>query len=40
MIYKVDFSKDADKTLRIIYDIFDSRVSVLVVQVEEHYNDK
>ena len=25
---------------RIIYDIYDDRVTVLVVQAEEHYNDK
>ena len=25
---------------RIIYDIYDDRIAVLVVQAEEHYNDK
>ena len=25
---------------RIIYDIYDDRVTVLVIQAEEHYNDK
>ena len=25
---------------RILYDIYDDRVTVLVVQAEEHYNDK
>ena len=25
---------------RIIYDIYDDRVTVLVVKAEEHYNDK
>jgi mRNA-degrading endonuclease RelE of RelBE toxin-antitoxin system len=25
---------------RIIYDIYDDRITVLVVQAEEHYNDK
>lgn len=25
---------------RIIYDIYDEKVSVLVLQAEEHYNDK
>ena len=25
---------------RIIYDIYDDRVSVLIIQAEEHYNDK
>ena len=65
-MYTIEYSKDADKTLRkwkksnpnliggnditysrhitahdrIIYDIFDSRVSVLIVQAEEHYTDK
>ncbi len=49
MIYTIEYSKEADKTLRkwkitahdrIIYDIYDDRVSVLIIQVEEHYNDK
>ena len=55
MIYSVEYSKEADRTLRkwkitysrhitaddrIIYDIYDDRVSVLVIQAEEHYNDK
>ncbi len=25
---------------RIIYDIYDERITVLVIQVEDHYNDK
>ena len=25
---------------RIIYDIYDERVTVLIIQAEEHYNDK
>ena len=25
---------------RIIYDIYDSRIAVLIIQGEEHYNDK
>ena len=25
---------------RIIYDIYDNRVTVLIIQAEEHYNDK
>jgi toxin YoeB len=25
---------------RIIYDIYDDRVSVLIIQAEEHYKDK
>lgn len=91
MIYRIEFSKEADKTLkkwkksnprlfnkakrllldimehprtglghpeplvggmdvtyschitandRIIYDVYDERVSVLIIQAEEHYNDK
>ena len=67
MIYTIEYSKEADKTLRkwkksnpnlfkkatkilmdimqhphdrIIYDIYDNRVTVLIVQAEEHYNDK
>ena len=46
MIYTIEYSKEADKTLRkckndrIIYDIYDDRVSVLIIQAEEHYNDK
>ena len=38
MTYSVEYSKEADD--RIIYDIYDNRVSVLVIQAEEHYNDK
>ena len=26
--------------ISIVYDIYDNRVSVLIVQAEEHYNDK
>ena len=42
MTYTIEYSKEADRTLhdRIIYDIFDDRITVLVVQAEEHYNDK
>ena len=25
---------------RIIYDIYDNRITVLIIQAEEHYNDK
>ena len=28
------------KNDRIIFDIYDDRVSVLIIQAEEHYNDK
>ena len=37
MIYKVEYHKVAD---RIIYDIYDERITVLVIQAESHYNDK
>lgn len=37
MIYKVEYSKAAD---RIVYDIYDERITVLVIQAESHYNDK
>jgi mRNA-degrading endonuclease RelE of RelBE toxin-antitoxin system len=48
MIYSIEYSKAADRTLkkwkksndRIIYDIYDDRISVLIIQAEEHYNDK
>jgi mRNA-degrading endonuclease RelE of RelBE toxin-antitoxin system len=38
MTYTIEYSKEAHD--RIIYDIYDDRVTVLVVQAEEHYNDK
>lgn len=37
MIYKVEYPKVAD---RIVYDIYDERITVLVIQAESHYNDK
>ena len=48
MTYTIEYSKEADRTLRkwnitahdrIIYDIYDKLITVLVVQAEEHYND-
>ena len=38
MIYRVEYSKAADRTLR--KWIYDDRVTVLIIQAEEHYNDK
>ena len=36
----VTYSRHITADDRIIYDIYDDRVSVLVIQAEEHYNDK
>ncbi len=36
----VTFSRHITANDRIIYDIYDDIVSVLIIQAEEHYNDK
>ena len=36
----VTYSRHITAHDRIIYDIYDDRVTVLVIQAEEHYNDK
>ena len=36
----ITYSRHITANDRIIYDIYDDRVSVLVIQAEEHYNDK
>ena len=36
----VTYSRHITAHDRIIYDIYDNRVTVLIVQAEEHYNDK
>ena len=36
----ITYSRHITADDRIIYDIYDTRVSVLVIQMEEHYNDK
>ena len=36
----VTFSRRITASDRIIYDIYDERVTVLVIQAEEHYDDK
>ena len=36
----VTYSRHITAHDRIIYDIYDERVTVLVIQAEEHYNDK
>ena len=36
----VTYSRHITAHDRIIYDIYDDRICVLVIQVEEHYNDK
>ena len=36
----VTYSRHITAHDRIIYDIYDNRVAVLIVQAEEHYNDK
>ena len=36
----VNYSRHITAHDRIIYDIYDNRVTVLIVQAEEHYNDK
>ena len=36
----ITYSRHITADDRIIYDICDDRISVLIVQAEEHYNDK
>ena len=36
----ITYSRHITADDRIIYDIYDDRVSVLIIQAEEHYNDK
>ena len=36
----VTYSRHITAHDRIIYDIYDDRVTVLIIQAEEHYNDK
>ena len=36
----VTYSRHITAHDRIIYDIYDKRITVLVIQVEDHYNDK
>ena len=36
----VTYSRHITANDRIIYDVYDERVSVLFIQAEEHYNDK
>ena len=36
----VTFSRHVTADDRIIYDIYDDRVMVLIIQAEDHYNDK
>ena len=36
----VTYSRHITANDRIIYDIYDDRISVLLIQAEEHYNDK
>lgn len=36
----VTYSRHITAHDRIIYDIYDDQITVLVVQAEEHYNDK
>ena len=36
----ITYSRRITAHNRIIYDIYDSRIAVLIIQVEEHYNDK
>ena len=36
----VTYSRHITANDRIIYDIFDNLVTVLIIQAEEHYNDK
>ena len=38
--HDVTYSRHITAHDRIIYDIYDTSISVLVIQVEEHYNDK
>lgn len=36
----ITYSRHITASDRIIYDIYDDRICVLVIQVEEHYDDK
>ena len=36
----VTYSRHISAHYRIIYDIYDERITVLVIQAENHYNDK
>lgn len=36
----ITYSRHITAVDRVIYDIYDDRVSVLIMQAEEHYNDK
>ena len=36
----VTYSRHITAHDRIIYDIYDERITVLVIQAEDHYNDK
>ena len=36
----VTYSRHITANDRIIYDVYDDRVSLLIIQAEEHYNDK
>ena len=36
----VTYSRHISAHDRIIYDIYDERITVLVIQAEDHYNDK
>ena len=38
--HDITYSRHITAHDRIIYDIYDDRISVLVIQCEEHYNDK
>ncbi len=38
--HNVTYSRHITADDRIIYDIYDDRVTVLIIQAEEHYNDK
>lgn len=42
-MYSIEFEKSALKVVahdRIIYNIYDETITILVIQVEEHYKDK
>lgn len=36
----ITYSRHITANDRIIYDIYDDRICVLIIQMEEHYNDK
>ena len=38
--HDITYSRHITAHDRIIYDIYDASITVLVIQVEEHYNDK